>query len=125
MVGGRGSKHSPQPPLGQAPGADPLHAALQVEQRRDGLLQTLLVLLVLAALLQLLQGEPGWWVCVCVWVCLGVQGGAVKTNHITQDHEQDQNQEQDQALGRFLAEQQKGSVEKKVWLRSCDAGVRH
>lgn len=44
----------PEPPLGQAPGADPLHAALQVEQSRDGLFQTLFILVILTLLLQLL-----------------------------------------------------------------------
>lgn len=55
LIGTCGSGgNSPEPPLGETPGADPLHAALQVEQSCDGLFQTLLVLLVLAALFQLL-----------------------------------------------------------------------
>lgn len=44
----------PEPPLGQTPGADPLHAALQVEQSSDGLFQTLFVLLVFTLLFKLL-----------------------------------------------------------------------
>lgn len=44
----------PEPPLGEAPGADSLHTALQVEEGGDGLLQTLFILLILTLLLQLL-----------------------------------------------------------------------
>lgn len=44
----------PEPPLGEVPGANPLHAALQVEQSCNGLFQTLFILLILTLLLQLL-----------------------------------------------------------------------
>ena len=52
-------------------GVDALHAALQVQQGGDGLLQTLPVVLVLAVLLQLLwkprrgrrrTGHFDWWI---------------------------------------------------------------
>lgn len=49
----------PESPLGQVPGADPLHAALQVQQSCDGLLQALLILLILTLLLQLLWKHIG------------------------------------------------------------------
>lgn len=49
----------PEPPLCQAPGADPLHAALQVEQSCDGLFQTLFILIILTLLLQLLWKQKG------------------------------------------------------------------
>lgn len=61
----------PEPPLGEAPGADPLHAALQVEQCCDGLFQTLFILVILTLLLQLL------------WKQGGVKG--VSQSHLTDD----------------------------------------
>lgn len=54
MCGVRVQECVPESPLGEAPGADSLHAALQVEQSGDGLFQTLFILLILALLLQLL-----------------------------------------------------------------------
>lgn len=60
----------PEPPLREVPRADPLHAALQVEQSCDGLFQTLFIFLVLTLFLQLLwkQQQKSVWVCVCVVV---------------------------------------------------------
>lgn len=51
----------PEPPLGEAPGANPLHAALQVKQSCNGLFQTLFIFLIFTLLLQLLwkQGVSG------------------------------------------------------------------
>lgn len=49
----------PESSLSQVPGADPLHAALQVKQSCDGLFEALLILLILTLLLQLLQKHIG------------------------------------------------------------------
>lgn len=49
----------PEPPFGKAPGADPLHAALQVKQSCDGLFQTLFIFFFLTLLLQLLWKQGG------------------------------------------------------------------